>query len=40
MAETSLTINEVKVVIDCGVDRELCYDFTKKMSYMDVKPIT
>jgi HrpA-like RNA helicase len=40
MAETSLTINGVKVVIDCGVDREMAYDFKKKMSFMVEKNIT
>jgi ATP-dependent helicase HrpA len=40
MAETSLTINGIKVVIDCGLDREMSYDFVKKMSFMVEKKIT
>jgi HrpA-like RNA helicase len=40
IAETAVTIDKVKVVIDIGYDRETVYDQKKKISSFDVMPIS
>eukprot|EP00929_Paragymnodinium_shiwhaense_P085500 TRINITY_DN45903_c0_g1_i1.p1 TRINITY_DN45903_c0_g1~~TRINITY_DN45903_c0_g1_i1.p1 ORF type:complete len:1501 (-),score=365.88 TRINITY_DN45903_c0_g1_i1:479-4981(-) len=35
IAESSVTINDVRVVVDSGLHRELTYDPRRRMSYMD-----
>ncbi len=40
MAETAITINGIKVVIDAGWDRQQIYDIKKKLRTTELKTIT
>lgn len=40
IAETSITINGVKVVIDPGIDREMVFDQASRISSMQIKTIS
>ncbi len=40
IAETSITINGIRVVIDPGYDREMIYDQKSKISSMQLKVIS
>lgn len=40
IAETAVTIDKVKVVIDTGEDRQTVYDQKKKITAFELKPIS
>jgi HrpA-like RNA helicase len=40
IAETAITIDKVKVVIDVGFDREVVYDQKKRISSFELMPIS